>query len=169
MACPREFRFRWQATESLVEINRAKTVDSGFAYATATVAAVKPTAGIAAIAIILFTTSFAEEPPILAANFDLSLTVGDAHYTARNNAMVRSGNVIPIELGNFKVGLKVSEGPAGRFTIQLPVFEKTDNAWYQINQPAPEFDGDLGAPTEITWESVDLKLDLAIIVGLTIR
>ena len=129
----------------------------------------KPTARLAAIAIILFTTSFAEEPPVLAVNFDLSLIAGDANYTAQSNAMVRSGNVIPIELGSFKVGLKISEGPAGKFTIQLPIYEKTDDTWYQINQPAPEFDGNLGAPTEITWESADLKLDLAIIVGLTDR
>jgi len=80
--------------------------------------------------------------------------------------MVHSGHVIPIELGNFKVALEVSGGPDGRFTIKLPIFERTDNAWYQINVPAPMYHGDLAATIEIAWESADLKLDLTLIVGL---
>ena len=123
----------------------------------------------AALALMFFASAYAQDPPVLAANFDLALTVGDAAYTARSNAMVRSGNEIPVELGRFKVGLKITQSSDSLFSIHIPVFEKTDNAWYQINVPTPVFDGQLGAPVEIAWESADLKLELAIIVGLADR
>ena len=122
----------------------------------------------AALAIIFFATAYAQDPPVLAANFDLALTVGETEYTARSNAMVRSGNEIPVELGRFKVGLKITALSDGLFSIQIPVFEKNDGSWYQLNTPTPEFDGELGAPVEIAWESADLKLDWRSLLGLRI-
>jgi len=130
---------------------------------------VKTGPGIAVFALVFFATAYAQDPPVLAANFDLVLSVGDAVYTARNNAMVRSGNEIPVELGNFKVGLRLTASPDHSFSIHLPVYEKTDSSWYQTNVPTPVFDGELGAPVEILWESAGLEVELAIIVGLTDR
>ena len=124
---------------------------------------------VAVLALLFFTTAYAQDPPVLAANFDLALSVDDTEYTARNNAMVRSGNEIPVELGHYKVGLKITALPDHSFSIHLPVYEKTDGAWYQTNVPTPVFDGELGAPVEILWESAGLKVDLAIIVGLADR
>lgn len=111
-------------------------------------------------------TATAEEQIVLAANYSLDLTAGDQFYTVQSRDQVRSGNEIPIELQNFKIGLRISESKGEEFLLRLHVYEKTDTGWYQINVPAPEFRGTFAAPAEINWRSDDIEVNLAIVVSI---
>ena len=109
------------------------------------------------------------EQTVLATNYSLDLTAGDQFYTVQSRAQVRSGNEIPIELQNFKVGLRVSDSTGDEFLLRLNVYEQTDTGWYQINVPAPEFRGTFAAPAEINWRSEEIEVNLVIAISVLSR
>jgi hypothetical protein len=70
-----------------------------------------------------------------------------------------------MELQSYKVGLQINEAPDGEFLLRINVYQRDGVSWFLINAPAPEFSGELGMPMNLTWESGELKIDLAIAVS----
>jgi hypothetical protein len=70
-----------------------------------------------------------------------------------------------MELQSYKVGLQIMDAEDGEFLLRINVYERDGMSWFQINAPAPEFSGELGMPMDVTWESGELKIDLAIAVS----
>jgi hypothetical protein len=108
----------------------------------------------------------AQDVNVLAANYEFELSIDDQAHSIQDRSLVRSGNEIPIELQNYKIGLRISDPSPDSFLVQVTVYEKNGAAWHQITVPPPEFGGKLGVPTEYAWESGGIKLDLAIVVGI---
>jgi len=124
------------------------------------------TACLAILIGALSTHANAQGETVLTTNYDLEFTVGDQHYSVQSSALVRAGSEVPIELGNYKVGLRLTDTPDKHFLLALVIYEKSDNNWYQISVPAPNFDGQIATPTEIEWRSDEILVDLALIVGI---
>lgn len=109
----------------------------------------------------------ADEVLVLAANYDLKLSVDKSYNSCvRSRALVRSGNEIPILLRDFKIKLRLSRTPSKEFLAQMVVYEKSGSGWYQVTIQPLEFTGGLGEPTQYSWESGGMMVDLAIVVGV---
>jgi len=118
------------------------------------------------IVLLLALSAQAQDVNVLAANYEFELSIDDQVHSIQDRSLVRSGNEIPVELQNYKVGLRISDPSPDSFRVQVTVYERNDGAWHQITVPLPEFGGELGIPTEFAWESGGIKLDLAIVVGI---
>jgi hypothetical protein len=119
-----------------------------------------------AIVLVLALSAQAQDVNVLAANYEFELSIDDQLHSIQDRSLVRSGNEIPIELQNYKVGLRISDPEPDSFRVQVTVYERNGAAWHQITVPPPEFGGKLGIPTEYAWESGDLKLNIAIVVSI---
>jgi hypothetical protein len=113
------------------------------------------------IVLLLALSAQAQDVNVLAANYEFEQV-----HSIQDRSLVRSGNEIPVELQNYKVGLRISDPSPDSFRVQVTVYERNGSAWHQITVPPPEFGGELGIPTEFAWESGGIKLDLAIVVGI---
>ncbi|HSD69527.1 MAG TPA: hypothetical protein VLB07_08240 [Woeseiaceae bacterium] len=133
-----------------------------FVGALAPCACVFPQLGVL---LLLAISAQAQDVNVLAANYEFDLSIDDQVYSIQDRSLVRSGNEIPVELQNYKVGLRVSDSAADGFRVQLSVYERNGADWYPITVPPPEFEGSLGIPTEFAWESGGIKLDIAIVVS----
>jgi hypothetical protein len=118
------------------------------------------------IGLLLALSAQAQEGNVLAANYEFELTIDGQAHSIQDRSLVRSGNEIPIELQDYKVGLRISDPAPDNFLVQVTVYERNGAAWHQITVPPPEFGGKLGIPTDFAWESGGIKLDLAIVVGI---
>lgn len=118
------------------------------------------------VVLLLALSAQAQDINVLAANYEFELTIDEQVHSIQDRSLVRSGNEIPIELQNYKIGLRISDPSPDSFRVQVTVYEKNGASWHQITVPPPEFGGKLGIPTEFAWESGGIKLDLAIVVGI---
>lgn len=118
------------------------------------------------IVLLLAVSAQAQDVNVLAANYEFELSIDDEVHSIQDRSLVRSGNEIPVELQNYKIGLRISDPSPDSFLVQVTVYERNGAAWHQITVPPPEFGGKLGIPTEYSWESGGIKLDLAIVVGI---
>lgn len=107
----------------------------------------------------------AESATIFAANYHMDFAAGDQLHTIQTRNRVHSGHEIPNELGSYKIGMQIEEVPDGEFLLRLNVYERDGMSWFHINAPAPEFTGELGMPMEVSWESGELRITLAIAVS----
>ena len=101
---------------------------------------------------------------VLNVNYDVLLTVDTAEYQLQSRARVRDGHTLPVDFNRYRVTLDV-HAVGDEFSIKLNIFERIDNAWYKFNSDQPGLQGPLGIPAQYVWESGDIKLDLAIVVG----
>jgi hypothetical protein len=123
------------------------------------------TVNIALAATLFLGEALAEPSRIYAANYELEFVAGPQNFSIQSRDRVRSGNEIPMELQSYKVGLQIMDAEDGEFLLRINVYERDGMSWFQINAPAPEFSGELGMPMDVTWESGELKIDLAIAVS----
>lgn len=103
---------------------------------------------------------------VFASNYDVVLTVNGEINHAQSSAKVRAGHTIPVELQRHKVGLTVLAVTPGKYAVVTTLFEKSHGDWFPISVDIPELDADLGSPMTFTWEANDIRLDVALVVGL---
>ena len=115
------------------------------------------------------TITSAQDTPILIVNYQVDVSTTEGDFIARTSARVRSGNEIPIEFQQTKIGLKLEQTSDDRYSIELIVYERVEGAWYQINAPAPVFDADLGIPVEIEWRAEEIRVGAAIVASIRNR
>lgn len=124
------------------------------------------------VVVFLFATATiasAQDAPILIVNYQVDLSTTEGNFIARTSAQVRSGNEIPVEFQQTKIGLKLEQTSDDGYSIEVIVYERVEGAWYQINTPAPVFDADLGIPVEIEWRSEEIRVGAAIVASIRNR
>ena len=102
---------------------------------------------------------------IFAVNYDLVFNVGEARYSMRENARVRSGNAIPMDMQSHRLELQITESDADAIIVSVTIFERTDNRWYRMNAEDIAFPAETGSPLEYKWTSADVDFELAMVVG----
>lgn len=65
----------------------------------------KSTVFCVGVLLALSSLTYAQEAPVLATSYDISVAIEDQVH--RSRALVRSGHEIPVLLQEFKVGLRV--------------------------------------------------------------
>ena len=124
------------------------------------------------VAVVLFasaTITSAQDKPILIVNYQVDVSTTEGDFIARTSAQVRSGNEIPVEFQQTKIGLKLEQTSDDGYSIELIVYERVEGAWYQIDTRAPLFDADLGIPVEIEWRAEDIRVSAAIVASIRNR
>ena len=124
--------------------------------------------GAAVVAALFSITPIAAqttEQRVFSANYDLIFTINGREFQVRSLARVRSGSAIPIDLGRYRIDIGINDQPSGRPHIQLRIFERSADNWYQIETDELGFEADLVSPAEFKWQSADIGIDLALIVS----
>ena len=113
--------------------------------------------------------AFSEPVPVFITNYDVTLTVdkNQPMHIQNNSIKVRSGNTIPyVELGRYKVELRLSEQSPNRFSVDAAIFEKEKHDLRQISFDMPTYESELGIPLQFSWNSGDVLLDVALVVSI---
>lgn len=121
---------------------------------------------VCAFTILGTPSALPQSPVIYTSNYDVLLHVGDATRQIRSRAKVCSGHVIPLDFQNHRIDLRVAEISSEKYSVEIAIFELSQGDWYQLNTENLTFEGQLGIPTQFSWESGELALDLAMVVGL---
>ena len=102
---------------------------------------------------------------IYSSNFELEFTIGKASYSVQNHARVRDGSAIPIELGNYRVEIGITETTLGHYQVDLRVLEKSKDSWLEMNLDGTSFSGDDSVPVEFEWNDADIGINLAFVAS----
>ncbi len=107
----------------------------------------------------------AQSTLIFASNYDLVLTVNGDFSRARSRVEVRNEHTFPIEFHNHKIHITVSAISEDRYSIRMSIYEKSLEAWFEINTDTITFSGTYSIPVEYKWSGVGVQLNLALVVS----
>lgn len=120
------------------------------------------------LAVWILPGSASGEPQIVFfANYDINLFIDGVRGSNQASAQVRDGHTIPVDFQSHRVDITISSGAAGKIRVDLKVFEKSQDGWFQMNAEKLAFEGELGVPVEYAWNDAGVALDLALVASVS--
>ncbi len=91
-------------------------------------------------------------------SFAVTLKSAEQRFDANFRSEIGQSRLIPFDLDDYKIELRVMESLADKYILELGIFERASNRWRQLNTPILSFTQKVGERAEIVWTSGDLTV-----------
>ena len=107
----------------------------------------------------------AESDDVLQTHYEMLLDVGGTEGAIQTSTQLHDGHTFPVDFQSHKVDVTITSKSQTRCLVDLTVYEKVDDVWYQVNSGTIEFEATFRVPIVFQWNSGDIKLDFAIAIN----